>query len=983
MRNQRKIGRPVSYLGGIQQMWAHVRRVQILSGWLIVTASCSGVPIAHGEATGPVAEAVATAESTVAEEAAFPPHSKVLEGFEKVVSTADGKKSLYTIWVRQKDNQMLAELPKDYATQKQFFALTIASGDRFAGLQAGDMYVYWRRYDKRLALIAPNVAVRSSGDSESKASVERLFTDQVILDVPVVTLGPDGSPVIDMDALLVGKAAIFFGPQVVNKGLVGLHTVKKAKAFPDNVELAFEMPTNEGRLQTLHYSISKVPEQGSYTPREADERIGYFVTAHEDLGKYSEEETRVRYINRWQMEKSDPKLRISPPKKPIVFYIEHTTPIRYRRWVREGILAWNPSFERVGLINAVEVYFQDAATGAHMDKDPEDVRYNFVRWLNNDIGIAIGPSRVHPLTGQILDADIILTDGWIRHFRFQFEDVLPKLAMDSFSAETLVWLAKHPNWDPRIRLAPPAQREYLKATIAGAGLQPYGGHPLTCVDGRLIGDQPYDGLVGRSSQVNGMCLAAEGKAFDVALMRMILDMPATDQAATAAAAGTVDGGTEDGEKKDQKDDQADAAPDKELIDGMPESFIGPLLAHLVAHEVGHTLGLRHNFKASSVYALADINSGTMKGKKPLAGSVMDYTPININMKAGELQGDYTMLGIGPYDHWAIQYGYSFDKDPKPVFERVAESELQFATDEDTWGPDPLARRDDLGMNPLDFAEDQMRLVRHHRQQLVDKFVQDGDSWSKARRGYAMTLSLQTRVVSMMANWIGGVHVYRDKKGDRGGRAPLEVVAVDRQRAALAFVIANVFHDDVYGLTPDLLRRMTVDKWLDGDFYAALEDPAWPVHDQIMGLQAATLTMILNPTTLRRVYDNEFRVAADTDMLTLPELLEKVGADIWSELDKNPETKHSARTPLISSLRRNLQREHLERLVDLSMPGAGSTAAYKPISDLARAELRTIQGKASRLLEQGGDQLDPYTKTHLTDAQALIAKVLDAQYIYNA
>ena len=69
-----------------------------------------------------------------------------------------------------------------------------------------------------------------------------------------------------------------------------------------------------------------------------------------------------------------------------------------------------------------------------MDKDPEDVNYNFVRWLNNDIGTAIGPSRVHPLTGQILDADIILTDGWIRHYQKQFSESLPKVAMEGYRA---------------------------------------------------------------------------------------------------------------------------------------------------------------------------------------------------------------------------------------------------------------------------------------------------------------------------------------------------------------------------------------------------------------------------------------------------------------------------------------------------------------------------------------------------------------------
>ena len=106
--------------------------------------------------------------------------------------------------------------------------------------------------------------------------------------------------------------------------------------------------------------------------------------------------------------------------------------MRYRRWVREGVLMWNKAFEKVGLADAIEVYYQDAVTGAHMEKDPEDARYNFVRWLNNDVGTAIGPSRVNPLTGQILDADIILTDGWIRHYWKQFNDVLPEIAMEGF-----------------------------------------------------------------------------------------------------------------------------------------------------------------------------------------------------------------------------------------------------------------------------------------------------------------------------------------------------------------------------------------------------------------------------------------------------------------------------------------------------------------------------------------------------------------------
>ena len=86
------------------------------------------------------------------------------------------------------------------------------------------------------------------------------------------------------------------------------------------------------------------------------------------------------------------------------------------------MLQWNEAFRKIGIDNAIEVYQQDEVTGAHMEKDPEDVRYNFVRWLNNDVATAIGPSRAHPVTGQILDADIVLTDGWIRAFYSWYDD---------------------------------------------------------------------------------------------------------------------------------------------------------------------------------------------------------------------------------------------------------------------------------------------------------------------------------------------------------------------------------------------------------------------------------------------------------------------------------------------------------------------------------------------------------------------------------
>ncbi len=883
----------------------------------------------------------------------YPPHTKVLEGFEKVVSTSDGKPSFYTLWKRNKDQQLFAELPKDFAKQRHFIALTVASGESYAGLQAGDSVFYWRQYNNRLALVEPNLESKSTGDEQSKSSVARLFTDKVLLDVPIVTWVPNGGPVIDLDALLLEQAGKFFGRERTDGMNPKLMRIVTAKAFPQNIEVAFETPMKDGQLRTLHYSISLLPpadpKATGYNPRVADERIGYFTTSYVDFGKFTENETRVRYINRWHLQKADPSLKLSPPKEPIVFYIEHTTPIRYRRWVREGILMWNKAFERVGLINAIEVRQQDAASNAYMDIDPEDVRYNFVRWLSNGAGTAIGPSRVHPETGQILDADIILTDGWIRHWWTQYNELLPKIATEGMAPETLAWLEQNPDWDPRVRLATPQDRPGIRARLAkGESLSEQPAHDA---DSRLLGMSEFDGLRGRQSQRNGVCNAANCKTHGIATMRMMLDML------------EADGGDPNG--------------DGQVLDGVPESFIGPLLSDLTVHEVGHTLGLRHNFKGSAIYSLAEINGDAVAGKKAFSSSVMDYIPVNMVTTDGLKQGDFGMLTIGDYDEWAIEYGYTFEADLKPILARSAEPHLQYATDEDTTGPDPLARRYDFSADPLDYANEQMALARKQRAELLDKFVKDGQSWARARRGYLLTLSNQTRVVSMMANWIGGAHVYRHRKGDPNAKAPIEVVPVDKQRKALQFVVENSFRDEAYGLTPEMLRHMTVDKWWDDD--SAGQESTWPVHDNILGLQASALTYVLNPATLARVYDNEFRVPAGEDALTLPEVIETVSKVVWESIDKAEDGKqYTARQPLVSSFQRNLQREYIDRLMALANGSTSGSPAQKPVSDLACLQLEQLRVRLDALKDN--PVLDPYTKAHLAESSKRIAKALEAQYV---
>ena len=925
-------------------------RTLVLAGTVGLVAVCAEVPL-HA--------AVAPPQQQGPDRPEFPPFETVAKGF-KEVQPPEGSRGMYRLWVNSKSQKVLAELPRSFEKQNLFMAWTVASGVPNAGVQSGDQYAKWKRFDKRLALIEPNYGVTSTGDKQSKDAMRRVHTDRVILEAPILTMGSGGGPVIDLNNLFLNNSSAFFGGRTSGAN-IRLATVEKAKTFPNNVEIAYELPLRGGRFGTLYYSIAVIPSSTGYKPREADSRVGYFTTSVQDIGDPSADTPWKRYINRWKVEKADSRLKLSPPKEPIVFYIEHTVPVRYRRWVREGILEWNKAFEEVGIVNAVEAYQQDATTGAHMEKDPEDARYNFVLWTNGNMGYAIGPSRVHPQTGQILDADVVMDEGFVTGWVNTWESLVPEQAMESFGPEAIEWLATRPEYDPRVLLAQPQNREKIKAKLAAhhaaIASDPIRSlHPSLDQPGRLVAGAGPDGIAAEShSRGCAACQNAAMKAMDVAFLRMTADMFVMQ---------------EEGEDPGQQ------------IDGVPEEFIGPLLKEVIMHEIGHTIGLRHNFKGSALLTYDEMNDEDFDGGA-ISSSVMDYLPVNVAHGEGMEQGPWTTPTVGPYDVWAIQYGYS-SGDTKPILARAAKDrKLDFATDEDTPGPDPMARRFDHAGDPLDYAEAQLALTQQLRGEIIDRMVEDGESWAKARRGYDMLLSRHIQAAGIAANWIGGSTVHRVLKGDGSERDPIEPIAADTQRRALMIVLDSTMPDEAYGLSPELLRKMTVEKWFDGGGMSTIgTDATYQPHDRISGVQRTALSWALNPTTLRRVYDNEFRAQEGEDAITVAEIMAAVKESVWTELDTRPEKATSANSSYISSLRRNLQRSHLDRVVDLASEGNGMRSVSSPVASLARQQLREIDEQIAEVISRDGSRLDPYSKAHLVDAKGHIDRVLDASYLYN-
>lgn len=904
----------------------------------IALSLLAGLPAA-AQALAPVAVTAQAPEE-------FPPFEKAIEGLDKVISTADGADPLYDLYRDRKTGKLLAVLPAGYQSQLLMIACTVTGGDPEAGVMGPTHYAKWERINKQLVLVAPNFNIRTNGDPQAKASQAALYTGRVILSTPILALAPGDRPVIDLAAIGLQQAPKLFGGDIwggygPSLGAID-HTLArttKAKAFPENVVVEFEAPRRDGRLVRLAYSIGKLQGTPGFKPRKADPRVGYFYDWHQDFARGATAELTDRYITRWHLEKADPSLRLSPPKQPIVWYIEHTTPVRFRRHVREGIEMWNQAFEKIGIVGAIEVYQQDAATGAHMDKDPEDARYNFFRWNASDEGYAIGPSRTNPETGEILDADVVWHQGLTRSVRAMLENVAADLVQQTFGPETLAFLAEHPEWDPRVRLAPPDRREHAMQRLA-LEAEHAAATPVTDPD------QPWTRWA--ANHMNHACRIGSMLSIDVSL------------ADAALAAGLVD-----------------ADGDQALLDGLPAEFLGQMIRYISAHEVGHCLGLQHNMAGSTLRTLAEINAEGFEG--PTVSSVMEYAAVNINHNLGPVQGPYATTVLGPYDHWAIAFGYGPEEKRAEVLARVGEpGHLFIPQPEMSTGSDPRNMTWDLGKDNLEFAESRLGLVREVRARLVSDIVREGESWAQARRRYQATLGTHLQSLWIASRWIGGAFGHLDFKGDPGARAPVEDVPAEQQRRALKLIIDNAFEDRAFGLTPELVRHFGKEYWWDPQGMSEiLADHSYTVHDAVGGVQASALTLVLNPSTLRRVYDNEFRTAGDEDAFTLAEVVTTITDAVWREASAPADGPFSAADPMTSSFRRNLQREHVDRLATLSLLDSSTSPAMRTIGTLAAAELRRLSGRIDTALQA---QPDVYTLAHLEDAKQRIARALDASVV---
>ncbi|UCG15689.1 MAG: zinc-dependent metalloprotease [Phycisphaerales bacterium] len=866
--------------------------------------------------------------------------------FKEVTRDMEVKSGFFTLYYDKDQDKLLCRVPKSMLNKPFLLAMTVAGGPVFTGFQWGDAVVHWERLDKQLVLMEADPRYKKAKGHAVEDVVRRTYTDRIVQSVKIVTEAPKGDPVIDLADLFKTD---FAGLESVYGRKIdrSLSAWVRIKAFPKNVELAVDTALmvkkgQGGSLARVHYSLSELQAAKKYEPRHADDRVGYYITAVKDWSAAHEARTVFeRYINRWHLEKVDPKADVSDvtPETQITFYLEKTIPTEYRPYVRAGVLEWNKAFEKAGLRNAIQVIQQtDDPERGYADLDPEDVRYNFIRWIVSGQPFAMGPSRVNPSTGQILDADIIIDDSMVRAWIHREYDVFGPKSMAPFhDAPVDRFLEVHSAW--KLELESPLERLGLTGAPISRST------PFT-VDG---GDQPRNTERLLHERLGPCCEHGRGAARQLAI-------------AAAFARATTD-----------RD--------------LPEEFIGQALKETVMHEVGHTLGLRHNFKASAWKPLEEINRSTSVDE-PVTASVMDYNPYNFAAVQGE-QGVFATPTLGPYDYWAIEYGYrqtdeSFKDEKKllkSITDRVAEPGLDYGTDEDSglFEPDPLTFRWDNGNDPLAFARQQIARFERLLEDAPQWAVKDGESYSRLRRVVDLLLMHYGFGVQVAGRTVGGQYVHRDHKGDPDARPAFEPVSAQKQREALEFVGDTVLSDNAFRFSPDLLNHLGPGRWRhwDSDDYDATQE--YRIHDRIRSLQGMALFVLMNPFTVNRLYDAQLQAAEAADVLTVPELFSTLTDVVWSELsDSSAAGPWDNRRPRINSVRRNLQRVHLRRLLEmvLSAPGA---QFHADCHALARMQIRDLRDRIDGLLEPSGANLDDYTLAHLQECRVKITKALDARF----
>jgi hypothetical protein len=886
-------------------------------------AAVKGPAVGKGSVPGPAALGASSAAASNNSAPSAP-------AFEVVVKGADKQEGWLPLWRRQE--KVWVELaPSDFG-RPMFLSPKLLSGvgegGFFGGLLASrsalvgrPQWVEFRKVNQQVQLVAINAAFRADKDTAQSLAVQAAFSPSLLASVPVASAAhPQRNTVlVEVSSLLTGD--LMGLAMQLNQtfkqgyGLDGRNTtITQTRSSSTGLQIEVQQHFATGSINTtaqpgaapsvpsalpdprslflsVQYTLSPLPA-GTAPTRLADARVGYFTSTVADFSNDLARNPRQRFINRWRLEKKDPKAVLSPPVRPLIYWLDKSIPKDYRETIREGVLAWNQAFEAIGFQGAIEV--KDAT-----DSEPRDIVGNgqaIIRWMSNhrpSFG-AIGPSHVDPRSGEILTADI---------------------GMEGLSS----------------RAIRAARSQVLGATKADG--EP-ASHP---------GTQGHDEAHCEHSE-----LAAEQLGYALDVLSAQRDLP----------------------------------PDSEEV----KAFVLAYLKDTTMHEVGHTLGLRHNFRASRWHANADLDDLALTRKEGNSASVMDYAPINLNLP-GQPAGSPFQTTLGPYDLWAIEYGYKpLEGDAKvqqealrKIADRSAEPAwqvaLDYGTDEDSaLGLDPQSLVFDLGRDPIAFGQRRIALARDLIERQASVVLKPTDEPQLQRRRIAYALRDLERTANVLTRQVGGIVTRRDAPGS--GRDLLDPLPASTQRQALALLSEQFLSSRALNIPPKLQRQLAPDYF---ERIEAFQDPTaiapstdFSVADQLVQLQRNVLNVLMSDTLAERLLDNIDKTRdREAKPLTVRELHRTLREAIWSPATPSAtKAQRKNNTMDAAPWQRNLQREHVNRL-SMQVLRGGSRADVRA---QFRHQAQLLVAQLQKPLNRDNDSTD---EAHRRDCLETLQRALSA------
>ena len=324
-------------------------------------------------------------------------------------------------------------LNRDILVNTEFAALSTGSDFVAPGSIVDNRVVRLIRLGNKIYLEDVRYEILAREQPNLQRGVEAASLRTVIRVFDIIGEGAAGDPQIDVTSVFTSEVPAGFALDLMRhfhmRAVDPIRSyVQTVTAFPGSIDVRFYQTwmadpselrgstETENRPATLGFifhasilALPPMPMRGRY----ADDRVGYFTVPFDDYGTGEHGKVQRAFIQRYRLDKKDPTAEISEPVKPIIFYLSHEVPDQWRPYIKRGIEDWQKVFEKAGFRNAIIA--RDAPTAQENPNwDPEDVRYNVVRWTPSGRQNAMGPAVIDPRSGEVISSHAIFWHDVLR-----------------------------------------------------------------------------------------------------------------------------------------------------------------------------------------------------------------------------------------------------------------------------------------------------------------------------------------------------------------------------------------------------------------------------------------------------------------------------------------------------------------------------------------------------------------------------------------